>query len=268
MAFDNDLHIPLRFYDAVEKQDRYKTYNTTKNFVQYTDATHLPEFQVKIDKSDNIATVKLVNTDTLSETSITGGSDFYEVDFTSYTYAIYDRSVSLSTIADGEYYIKLTTTSSDVYYSEVFVVGDISDKCILTYYNTNDLGGIDYTNSGHAQFKITFIFDATLAKPDYIIEEEGTEDGDGNVLLLFQRRVKTFKLWFYAPEYIADAMSLVPLHDFVTLTTHYGEENQESGAVYDFSVTTEWMENKGLAKITCEFRDSPVIKTTCANNIV
>jgi hypothetical protein len=32
-------------------------------------------------------------------------------------------------------------------------------------------------------------------------------------------------------------------------------------------MTAEWNESKGLAKITCEFRDSPVIKTTCANNL-
>jgi hypothetical protein len=77
-----------------------------------------------------------------------------------------------------------------------------------------------------------------------------------------------YKMWFYAPEYIADAVSLIPLHDSVTIYTNYGESDQETGLIYDFNMTTEWVETKGLAKISCEFRDQPVIKTTCANNIV
>jgi hypothetical protein len=267
--FDNNLHIPLRIYDAVEKQDRFKSYATTKRFTQYTDTTHLPQFQVKIAKNDYFVTTKLVDVLTGSETNIPGYSDFYEVDFATFTYAIYDRSETLSTLPTGDYYLKITT-ASDVLYSEVFTVGDITGKTILEWYNTNDIGGIDYSNSvgGHDQYKNSLIFDCTLAKPEYIVEEEAVEDGDGNQMMTFQRTVKLFKFWFYAPEYIADALSIVSLHDFVTLTTHYGEADSESGSIYDFAMTAEWIESKGLAKITCEFRDSPVIKTPCGDEII
>jgi hypothetical protein len=270
--FDNDLHIPLRFYNAVEKQDRFKPYNKNKRFNQYTDIYHLPEFQVKLAYGTHSFDLKLVD----AMTDIVSSFDFsaYSADFTiveyselQYNQLIYFRTTNFSTtLPIGEYYLKLTA-GSDYFYSEVFTVTDISDKTILRYYNTNDLAGIDYTNETDTQFQITFIFDATIAKPEYVLEEEAVEDGDGSQMLTWQRSVKEFKMWFYAPEYIADALALVGLHDFVTLTTHYSMPNQETGLIYDFTMVSEWMESKGLSKITCTFRDSPIIKTNCANNL-
>lgn len=271
--FDNDLHIPLRFYNAVEKQDRFKPYNKSKRFNQYTDIYHLPEFQVKLAYGTSSYSLKLVEAITDVETSF-DFSAIHSGNFTITTYEelhysqlAYFRITPFSpTLPIGDYYLKLTA-GSDYFYSEVFAVTDISDKTILEYYNTNDLAGIDYTNDGQQQFKITFIFDATIAKPEYVLEEEAVEDGDGSQMLTWSRSVKEFKMWFYAPEYIADAMALVGLHDFVTLTTHYGMPNQETGTIYDFTMVSEWMESKGLSKITCTFRDAPIIKTNCANNL-
>ena len=266
--FDNTLHIPLKFYTAVEKQDRFRAFSTTKKFIQWTDEDHLPEFQIKADSSDNFSTVKLVNVDTYVENTVTMGSDFYEVDFTGFTYLIYNRILDLSSpTPPGDYYLKVTTSSADVYYSEVFSVGDIIGKTIFEYYNSTDIGGIDYTNGDAGQYKSTLIVDTTMAKPEYVIEEEAVEDGDGNVMVTFQRHVKKFKLWFHAPEHIADAVALIPLHDYVTLTTNYGQPDQSTGRVYDPVVTVEWLETKGLAKITIDFRDTAIIKTNCANNL-
>lgn len=261
--FDDTLHIPLRFYDAVEKQDRYKDHVTTKQFHQYTDTTHLPEFQIKVALGTSTSTINLVS---LDGTSAVITPTVYYVDFTAYTYLIHDRTSTVN-MSVGEYYLDITA-GSDHFYSEVFNVTDIADKTILAYYNTYDLGGIDYTNGEHAQYKNTFIFDATLAKPEYLLEEEATEDGEGNQLVTFQRSVKLFKMWFYAPEYIVDAVALIGLHDFVTIWTHYGTSEQETGSIYDFAMTAEWQESKGLAKVTCEFRDTPIIKTTCSDPIV
>jgi hypothetical protein len=267
--FDNTLHIPLRFYNQVEKQDRFKPYVTTRRFTQYTDSTHLPPFQISIVRAGTLTSLKLVNVLTLQETTVTTGSDFYIEDFNvlGVSYAIYDKSTALSAIPYGDYYLK-ATFSVGVYYSEVFTVNDITGKSILTWRGTNDIGGIDYTNTGHSQFSNNLVFDCTLAKPEYIIEEEAVEDGDGNQLMTFQRSVKLFKFWFYGPEYIADALALVSLHDVVQFTTYYGLPESETGTIYDFAMSAEWQETKGLAKITCEFRDSPIIKTTCANNLV
>jgi hypothetical protein len=261
--FDNTLHIPLRFYSALSKQDRFKPYATTKRFTQFTDTTHLPPFQIKVPKGSSSATINLVN---LATGSSTISPTVYYEEFATFSYLIHDRTSTVS-IGAGDCYLDITC-GSDHLFSEVFTVGDITGKTVLTYYSTNDVAGVDYTNTGHNQYQNTFIFDCTLAKPEYVIEEEAVENGDGDQILTFQRSVKLFKFWFYAPEYIADALALICLHDTVTLTTHYGEADSESGTIYDFAMSAEWQETKGLAKITCEFRDSSIIKTTCANNIV
>ena len=263
--FDAMLHIPLRFYTALEKQDRFKSYSTVKRFNQYTDTTHLPPFQIKVALNTSSCTVSLVTASTDVSTGNITPTIRYE-NYTAFSQLIHEGA-SLSTMPGGEYYLDITA-GSDHFYSEVFIIGDVTDKTILQYYNTYDLGGINYLNTGHAQYKSKIVLDATLAKPEYIIEEEAVEDGDGNQMITFQRRVKLFKMWFYAPEYMVDAISLIGLHDFCTLTTHYGSADQESGSIYDFAMTSEWNESKGLAKVTCEFRDSPIIKTTCSNPIV
>ena len=270
--FDNTLHIPLRFYSDLEKQDRFKSYATTRKFTQYTDSLHLPEFQVRIPFGEHSFSIKLVNASTDLDDTYTFGTGWSnsvsinEYSVSQISQIVYDRTHSLSPgLPAGDFYLKITA-GSDVVYSEVFTVGDIADKTILVWQNTvNDLGGIIYNIT--PAYKNSLIFDCVLAKPEYIIEEEAVEDGDGNQIPTFQRSVKLYKFWFYGPEYIADALSLVSLHDTVTLTTHYGMPESETGTIYDFAMTAEWQESKGLAKITCEFRDSPIIKTTCANNL-
>ena len=275
--FDNDLHIPLRFYDAVEKQDRFRPYNKNKRFNQYTDIYHLPHFQVKVLYETAYANIAIVDASTGIRTNIvphTIGSDWMIVDYDvlQYSQFIYNGCINLvNDLIPGTFYIELVTSkfsnfsTYEIFYSEIFTVGDISDKFILQWSGTNDIGGIDYTIT--PPYNNSLIFDATLAKPEYVLEEEAVEDGDGSQMLTWQRSVKEFKMWFYAPEYIADALALVGLHDFVTLTTHYMMPNQETGLIYDFTMVSEWMESKGLSKITCTFRDAPIIKTNCANNL-
>jgi hypothetical protein len=261
--FDDTLHIPLRFYTAVQKQNRYKDHVNTSKFQLLTDTTHLPPFQIVVDLGVTTGTVNLVNASSGASSAIS--PTIYFIQFSASAYLIHDASVAITAMTEADYYLDVTA-GSDHFYSEVFSVGDITDYTILEYYNKYDLGGIDYTNPS-VQFKNKLIVESTLAKPEYLIEEEATEDGEGNQLLTFQRRVKLFKMWFYAPEYIVDAVSLIGLHDYVTLTTHYGMPESETGSIYDFTFTSEWIESKGLSKVTCEFRDTPIVKTTCSDPI-
>ena len=103
-----------------------------------------------------------------------------------------------------------------------------------------------------------------VAKPSYPIEEDGNEDGFSNFIPTFQRVYKQWQMWFYAPEWVADACSLIPLHDYVTIYPSYGNGVSYSASDVDFNL--EWMENKGLAKIILTFRRDAVVKTYYGNN--
>jgi len=280
------LKNPFRFYDDVSKQNRYFDYvhGNLRTWRLVTDIYHVPTFQIQVDSAITAASdvvVYLVDAADDSEVNITSkftwDTDLYIETFTSYNYLVYNRSQNLtSNLDEGTYYLKISTTNPSAppsylyFYSEVFNVRSITGYTVITYYSDMDIDGIDYTNGAKAQYQNKIIMDNKLFKPKYITEEEGTEDGEGNFLATFKRRVKNYKLLFYAPEYIADAISLIPLHEHISITTEVNESFEEELAVIEdsFVVTgMEWNDGKGFAKITVEFRTGSVIKTNFANNI-
>lgn len=275
----------FRFYDALEKQNKNYAYvhGNVRTFQLLTDIYHVPTFQIKVasavvDAGD--IDIKLVDLVDDSEVDIdayfTFGTDLYIETFTDYNYLIYNRSKNLNTLLDkGTYYLKITLnagspTYPEVLYSEVFCVKDITGCTIITYYSDMDIDGIDYTNGAKTQFQNKLIIPNKLFKPDYVEEAEGTEDGEGNFLATFKSTVKNYKLLFYAPEYIVDAFSLIPLHEHITVVADNGESSTETLTVVEdsFEMTgVEWTDGKAFAKITCEFRTGRVIKTNFADNI-
>lgn len=267
----------FRFYNAVEKQNRNLDYvgGNLRTWRLYSDIYHVPAFQIQVDSTIAIGdvTIYLVDASDESETNITSyftaDTDLYVETFTSYNYLIYNRSKNLnSTLTSGTYYLHVDCDGTD-YYSEVFCATSLTGKMIVTYSDTNDLASIDYTNGAKAQFENKLIVDTVLQRPDYLIVEEGTEDGEGNFLPTFQRMAKKYRFIFYAPEYVIDAVSLIGFHDTITIVTQYNESATESMDVREgsFHVTPEWNDMKGFAKVTCEFEVTAIIKTNCANDI-
>lgn len=266
----------MRFYDEVEKQNKNYAYvnGNLRTWKLYTDIYHFPAFQIQVDSSDTSSsdvTVYLVDMTDLSETDITSkftwDTDLYIETFTSYNYLIYNRNGNLSpTLTEGTYYLKVVAT--DTFYSEVFCVCDLTGKLIIDYYGDNDIDSIDYTNGAKLQFQNKLILDTKLVKPQYNYYEEGTEDGEANFIPTFQKVTKRYQFVFYAPEYVIDAVTLLPMHDTISVTTEYNETETETISVEEFDVmNVEWTDTKGFAKVTCEFRADPVIKTYHANDI-
>jgi len=257
------LHTSLRFYDKLELQNRYKTYVNDNKWRLYEDVYHIPTFQITLASDATFSSLTLVDIGTGTETDMTGdwttgGGEV--VSFDTFNQAIFPRKAAITTLSYGHYYLEFTTGASDSYYSEDFHVVDIVGKQIISWANNKDLAGIYYSSSDYL-YGNNLIIDAVVAKPEYLIEEEGTEDGEGNFIPTFQRSYKQYKMWFYAPEWVADAVRLIPLHDTVTVHTNYGTNYDITGTIYDVDVSVEWMENKGLAKIMLAFRDSANIKT-------
>jgi hypothetical protein len=278
----------FRFYDQLAKQNRELDYvgGNTRTWQLLTDIYHVPAFQITIASDVTQAsdvTVYLVNLSDDSETDISAyftmagltTDDLYVQTFTSYNYLIYNRNQNLNTnLSLGGYYLKITSPTAypagiTNYYSEIFTVKSLTGDLIVTYSDSADVDTIDYTNGDYSQFENKLIVPTVLQRPEWIIEEEGTEDGEGNFLATFQRLVKRYKFIFYAPEYILDALMLVPMCDTVTVVSENGETQEETLTVEDntFKVTPEWTDTKGFAKVTCEFDVDAVIKTNCANNI-
>lgn len=102
---------------------------------------------------------------------------------------------------------------------------------ILEISNTCDLGVVLYQFG----FKQRLILDAIITQPDYDSKEEGVENGNRYFNKTFQQLKKRYRMDFIATEYIIDALTLLPLHDYVTL--HDGSDAYE---IADIVVEYEW----------------------------
>jgi len=270
----------FRIYDDKSKQNRYYPYvhGNITTWRLSTPTTILPSFQVSIASGKTISdvTVYLMDlddsaTDITAKFDITGtDATLYVKDFTSFEYLIYNASKNLeSAIGKGSYYLKIDVDSV-LYYSEVFHVVDTTGYLSVEYYNSSDIDSIDYTNGDYAQFSNKLLVNTKLNKAEYEFEEEGTEDGDGEFLPTFMKRTKKQRFVFYAPEYILDAITLIPMHSTVTVTTNLGGSYLEifSVARNKFFVTDiGWTDTKGFARVTCEFWTTRVVVTHSANNV-
>lgn len=134
----------------------------------------------------------------------------------------------------------------------------------LEWWDTCDIGEIHYSDNG---FKNKIFLDTDIAKPSYDILEEGAENGDGVFIKDYSRLQKIPQIQCYVPEYLADALSLIPLHSNVRLTYTNG---LYAGLVRNCSVNVEWDEgnNDCMALVTIQFQqDDQVVKTNCCLNL-
>jgi len=133
----------------------------------------------------------------------------------------------------------------------------------LEWSNSCDLGGIYYQGG----FINRLFFDANVGMPDYEEEIEEEYNGDGVLISTFQRLVKIYKFQVFVPEYIADALKLMQLHDTITLTFLNGTY---SSAIRNIKadVSFEDITNGCLALVTISFQqDDQVVKTNCCVNL-
>lgn len=129
----------------------------------------------------------------------------------------------------------------------------------LEWTNSCDLGGIYYQGG----FTNKLFFDTNVGNPTYEEEIEEQYNGDGVLISTFQRLVKIYKFQVFVPEYIADALKLMQLHDTVTLTFLDGSY---SGTIRNIKadISFEDISNDCMALATISFQqDDQVVKTNC-----
>jgi hypothetical protein len=129
----------------------------------------------------------------------------------------------------------------------------------LDWNNTCDLGNIYYGGS----FVNTVFFEADIGEPEYSIKEEGHENEEGIFIAKIQKRIKSYKFEVFVPEYVVDALVLMPLHDniFISLTNglYYSR-------IRNVEVTPTWEFNGCMATVEIKFQqDDQVVKTGCCD---
>lgn len=168
----------------------------------------------------------------------------------------YDGTATpLDGIAAGTYWLQLT--SGDDWYSEMFTYGAVP-AVRLEWNDISDLslpdGKIPYSEG----YVNRVWLNTSVGRPEYEIEKEGDER-DGYFFMEKGISRKSYRITFFAPEYLCDALRLVPVSDVVKIW------DTSRGAliaydVDDVDMEVEWLEQGNYASVTITFHTDTVVK--------
>lgn len=168
----------------------------------------------------------------------------------------YDGTATpLEGIAVGTYWLQLT--SGDDWYSEMFTYGAVPDVR-LEWNDVSDLslpeGEIPYSRG----YVNRVWLNTAVGRPEYEIEKEGDER-DGYFFMEKGISRKSYRMTFFAPEYLCDALRLVPVSDVVKIwDTSRGASVEYD--VDDVDMEVEWLEQGNYASVTITFHTDTVVK--------
>lgn len=254
---------PLKFYDSLDKQERYKSYAYGHISPVIMPHSKILPFQFVLNNSSEQITsiyIYYASTNTLAiQTNILQAlveAGLTQKSINGFNVLLYPGTFHLQGIPyEGEYYLKMQTSIGSIYYSEVFCFTNALDEYIeIEYWNKEtgfklSNGIVTFVDNFH--FKI--LLKSELGKPEYKFEEE-TTNRLGYSFIESQISKKIYKFNAVLPECICDALRLVRLCSNKKLTC--------KDEVYDmltFEMDVDWLEQGDLADVKCEFEIDNVI---------
>ena len=187
------------------------------------------------------------------------------------TTTVYYKGEHKATLPLGRMYYKLvlreTKTSATVtLMSDIFTNVKASQNnqhsvpngyIRLTYSNDHTLkyggGQINFSNiTGGFDFEL--LINATICKPEYNFEEKASERL-GQRYIESQVSTKTYSFSFTAPEYLCDALRILPMCNNRIIKDEWNSYNK----ITDVNVNIEWLEQGDLAKVTITFKNDTVM---------
>jgi hypothetical protein len=135
------------------------------------------------------------------------------------------------------------------------------DYIRLEWTNSCDIDDIlyqtGYTNQLYLQVDV--------GKPIYRLTEEGDENGNKEFIKSFQKWEKVYNIDLRVPEFMLESLTMIPLHDHVTLFL----QNGQNAVIKDVVISEPVWETEGcFATVNMEFLIDSVIKTACCNDNV
>lgn len=144
-TLDPYLFTPLRFYDALDKQTRYRSNcESACNFYQLSDNTRLPTFMFRASSIGTIQEFKVIGVDDECELDIEI-TNINIVSYLGYEYAYYSGD-SIDNLPCGKFYIRISD-ETQTWYSELFELVDMSAVDVTSDYLTDD-DGVTLTTDG------------------------------------------------------------------------------------------------------------------------
>lgn len=246
---------PLKFYDSLRKQERYKSYAYGHIAPVVMPLNILYPFQFVLPDSDQIMDAYLydANTNTVVAGNLLNAlteAGLSHKNIHGHTVVTFSGIFPLRGVKyEGNYYLQFDTNEGKSFYSEVFCfTTNLDDYLEIEYWNPEadfDVRNGVVTFADNFKFKI--LLKSELGKPEYSFEEEATERLGYN-FIESQVSKKIYKFSVVLPEYLCDALRLIRLCSNKKLTS--------KGEAYDmlsFDMSVDWQEQGDLASVSCEF---------------
>ena len=254
---------PLKFYDALEKQERYKTYSYGHTSPVVMPLSILLPFQFSFTASTSRvmsayifdAQTDSALTENIASSLLEKGLSIKDRDVNGGKVLIYPGVFPLQEIKhEGLYYLSIKIDSV-TYYSEVFCFTNALDNYLeIEYWNPESdfelkNGIVTFIDN----FKFKILVNAELGKPEYNFEEESTSRLGYN-FIESQVSKKVYKFNALLPEYLCDALRLIRICSNKTLIC-----KGETYEMLSFEMDVDWQEQGDLASVNCEFEVDNVI---------
>lgn len=183
----------------------------------------------------------------------------------------------LSCLPCGDYY-SIIKTGDSFFYSEVItLINFIEDKSPyvkLTWRNECDIDDTIYSVQGYGAINYENIMwiDGPITTAEYPFLEEGTQNGNGDSKIDFQKWEKQRTLIVpKAPEFISDAITAMRLHDTIEFTEAIRKNqiyNSSPVAIEKSETDLEYIFNDCAANLNVKMTLArKVVDTSCCNNI-
>lgn len=200
-------------------------------------------------------------------------------------YFYYDGSGLIQTggtalsLPPGYFYSRMVFTTGEMYYSEMFHVPldgafNIADDdkipfIKLEWWNDSDLRPIFYNHVEPGQpkpvFRNVLYLDSFITASEPEIVEDGTRDGDDELIPTFQKAVIFYRITAAVPDFLKKALILMQMHDHVLITTKLGVR---SGEVRKTVVSSALEASGALSIVDIQFQqDVAMVKKGCADNM-
>ena len=260
----------LVWYTKTDFQIHRQTYSFGKIAPLVSEINQIPPFQLSIAPATAgaITSFKLVNFTTSVETEIltemtAGGLALSSK--TNYDLIKYPAKAKFSgaVFVQGAYYAVMTDGVT-TWYSEVFQMLEYIGRHMKIEYCHGESvsyedGEIEYTGG----YKNYIYLASQVGKPEYAYETTDTKR-KARSFIQQMTRVKRHRFAATLPEYAIDTLSLIPLHDEVTITDRNGKVYSAS----DFDMENpEWQETARIANVRFSFTTEIAYVTVNARGV-
>ena len=280
----NELPIAFPWYDKIEKQNRFNEHTTGVcdyqlispadallpfQFYKQPIGSVLPNLWEVFEANSQVKVADITSNIPLLFKVVREGREYF---------CYHGDKLQNMALPAGYFYSRMVFPDGTIFFSEMFHVPESffyigNDTNIqflkLSWYNNSDVRPIFYNNldgQGVPKFKNVLYLDTFIHASEPEITEDGTRDGNDELITTFQKVVIPYRITLAVPDFVKKALCVMPLHSTIRVVTKQGVRD---GLLEAVKINTALEASGALSVIDILFySDIAIVKKGCADNMV